>query len=431
MIPMRAKSIVACLVLILTAFASRSNAAEAIVARMTGIIGPSSARFMVEAIERAEERRAECVILEMDTPGGLDESMRQIVKKIMTSRVPVVVYVAPSGSRAASAGVFITMAAHVAAMAPGTNIGAAHPVSIGLGAKVDSVMAGKTVNDAAAYARSIAGRRGRNADWAEDAVRESVSISETEALKLGVIDLIAPSLKALLDSLDGRTVAVEEKTFVLNTKDAAIVEMKMSWSDRLLAVITNPNVAYVLFMLGLLGLYFELSTPGAVLPGVVGAICLILAFFAFQVLSVSYTGVLLIILAIVLFIVDVKAATHGALTVGGLVAMTFGSIMLFNDPDPALRVSLQVIVPVVLVTGAFFVVGVYLSIRSLRKRPTTGGDALVGQEGDARTPVDGKGGRVFVAGAHWNAFSDGEIAEGKRVRVVEVKGMSLKVEEIR
>jgi membrane-bound serine protease (ClpP class) len=431
MIPMRAKSIVACLVLILTAFASRSNAAEAIVARMTGIIGPSSARFMVEAIERAEERRAECVILEMDTPGGLDESMRQIVKKIMTSRVPVVVYVAPSGSRAASAGVFITMAAHVAAMAPGTNIGAAHPVSIGLGAKVDSVMAGKTVNDAAAYARSIAGRRGRNADWAEDAVRESVSISETEALKLGVIDLIAPSLKALLDSLDGRTVAIEEKTFVLNTKDAAIVEMKMSWSDRLLAVITNPNVAYVLFMLGLLGLYFELSTPGAVLPGVVGAICLILAFFAFQVLSVSYTGVLLIILAIVLFIVDVKAATHGALTVGGLVAMTFGSIMLFNDPDPALRVSLQVIVPVVLVTGAFFVVGVYLSIRSLRKRPTTGGDALVGQEGDARTPVDGKGGRVFVAGAHWNAFSDGEIAEGKRVRVVEVKGMSLKVEEIR
>jgi membrane-bound serine protease (ClpP class) len=357
--------------------------------------------------------------------------MRQIVKKIMTSKVPVVVYVAPSGSRAASAGVFITMAAHVAAMAPGTNIGAAHPVSIGLGAKVDSVMAGKMVNDAAAYARSIAGKRGRNAEWAEDAVRESVSISETEALKLHVIDLVAPSLTALLDSLDGRAVAIEEKTVALHTKGAAIVEMKMSWSDRLLAVITNPNIAYVLFMLGLLGLYFELSTPGAVLPGVVGAICLILAFFAFQVLSVSYTGVLLIILAIVLFIVDVKAATHGALTVGGLVAMTIGSIMLFNDPDPALRASLQVIVPVVLVTGAFFVVGVWLSIRSLRRKPTTGGGALVGQEGDARTPIDAKGGRVFVAGTHWNAFSDGQIAEGKRVRVVEVKGMSLKVEEIR
>lgn len=428
---MRAKSIVACLVLLVAAFASGSNAGEAIVARMTGIIGPSSARFMVEAIARAEERRAECVIIEMDTPGGLDESMRQIVKKIMTSRVPVVVYVAPSGSRAASAGVFITLAAHVAAMAPGTNIGAAHPVSIGLGAKVDSVMAGKMVNDAAAYARSIAGKRGRNTVWAEDAVRESVSISETEALKLRVIDLIAPSLEALLDSLDGREVAIEEKTVALHTKGAAIVEMKMSWSDRLLAVITNPNIAYVLFMLGLLGLYFELSTPGAILPGVVGAICLILAFFAFQVLSVSYTGVLLIILAIVLFIVDVKAATHGALTVGGLVAMTFGSIMLFNDPDPALHASLQVIVPVVLVTGAFFVVGVYLSIRSLRKKPTTGGGALIGQEGDARTAIGDTGGSVFVAGAHWNAFSDEKIAEGKRIRVIEVKGMSLKVEEIR
>ena len=428
---MKAKSIVPCLVLLLAALASRSNAGEMIVARMAGIIGPPSARFMVEAIARAEERRAECVILEMDTPGGLDESMRQIVKKIMTSRVPVVVYVAPSGSRAASAGVFITMAAHVAAMAPGTNIGAAHPVSIGLGAKVDSVMAGKAVNDAAAYARSIAGRRGRNADWAEDAVRESVSISETEALRLRVIDLIAPSLQALLDSLDGRVVTIEEKTFALNTKGAAIIEMKMSWSDRLLAVIANPNIAYVLFMLGLLGLYFELSTPGAVLPGVVGAICLILAFFAFQVLSVSYTGVLLIILAIVLFIAEAKTATNGVLTAGGLVAMIIGSIMLFNDPDPALHASLQVIVPVVLVTGAFFIVGVYLSIRSLRKKPTTGGEALVGQEGDARTPVDGKGGRVFVAGAHWNAFSDGQIAEGKRVRVVEVKGMSLKVEEIR
>jgi membrane-bound serine protease (ClpP class) len=428
---MRTKSIVACLVLILAAFAPRSNAAEAIVARMNGIIGPSSARFMVDAIGRAEDRGAECAVLEMDTPGGLDESMRQIVKKIMTSRVPVVVYVAPSGSRAASAGVFITMAAHVAAMAPGTNIGAAHPVSIGLGAKVDSVMAGKMVNDAAAYIRSIAGKRGRNAAWAENAVRESVSISETEALKLRVIDLVAPSLAALLDSLDGRKIAIDEKTLTLRTKGAAIVEMKMTWSDRLLAVITNPNIAYILFMLGLLGLYFELSTPGAVLPGVVGAICLILAFFAFQVLSVSYTGVLLIILAIVLFIVDAKAATHGALTAGGLVAMTFGSIMLFNDPDPALHASLQVIVPVVLVTGAFFVVGVYLSIRSLRKKPTTGGEALVGQEGDARTAVDGKGGKVFVAGAHWTAFSDAAIAEGKRVRVIGVKGMSLKVEEFR
>lgn len=409
--------------------ASRAAAAEIVAARMSGIIGPSSARFMVEAIERAEERRAECVVIEMDTPGGLDESMRVIVKRILGARVPVVIYVSPPGSRAASAGMFITVAAHVAAMAPGTNIGAAHPVSIGPGAKVDSVMAGKTVNDAAAYARSIAGRRGRNADWAEDAVRESVSISETEAVRLRVVDLVAPSLEALLDSLDGRRIAVGDTTLALSAKGASIVEMRMSWSDRLLAVITNPNVAYILFMLGLLGLYFELSTPGAVLPGVVGAISLILAFFAFQVLSVSFTGALLIVLAIVLFIAEAKTAGYGILLAGGLIAMVIGSIMLFNDPDPALRASLQVVVPVVIVTAAFFVVGVYLSIRAMRKRPTSGGEALVGQEGDARTPVDRKGGRVFVAGTHWNAFSDEPIAEGKPVRVVEVKGMSLKVEE--
>ncbi len=426
---MRAKSIVACFVLLLSAFAPRADAAEIVVARMSGIIGPSSARFMVEAIGRAEERGAECVIIEMDTPGGLDESMRVIVKKIMGARVPVVVYVAPPGSRAASAGVFITMAAHVAAMSPGTNIGAAHPVSIGPGAKVDSVMAGKTVNDAAAYVRSIAGTRGRNADWAENAVRESVSISETEALKLRVVDLVAPSLEALLDSLDGRPVAIGDTTLVLRAQGAALVEMGMSWSDRLLAIITNPNVAYILFMLGLLGLYFELSTPGAVLPGVVGAISLILAFFAFQVLSVSFTGALLIVLAIVLFIAEAKTAGYGILIAGGLISMTIGSIMLFNDPDPALRASLQVIVPVVLVTAAFFIVGIYLSIRALRRRPASGGEALVGQEGDARTPVDRNGGSVFVAGAHWSASSDEPIAEGRPVRVIEVKGMSLKVEE--
>jgi membrane-bound serine protease (ClpP class) len=428
---MRAKSIVPCLVLLLAALAPRSNAGDVVVARMDGIIGPSSARFMIAAIAEAEDRGAECAVIELDTPGGLDESMRAIVKKIMSSRVPVVVYVAPPGSRAASAGVFITMAANVAAMAPGTNIGAAHPVSIGLTSKMDSVMAGKVENDAAAYIRSIASRRGRNEAWAEDAVRESVSIPAAEALKLHVIDLIAPSMEALLDSLDGRTVAIDDKPIVLHTKDARIVEMRMSWSDTLLAVITNPNVAYILFMLGLLGLYFELSTPGAIFPGVVGAISLILAFFAFQVLSVNYTGVLLIILAVVLFIVDVKAATHGALTAGGLVAMTIGSIMLFNNPDPALHASLQVIIPVVAVTGAFFIVGIYLSIRALRKRPASGGSALVGQEGDARTPIDAKGGRVFVAGAHWSAFSDAEIAEGTRIRVIAVKGMSLKVEEIR
>jgi membrane-bound serine protease (ClpP class) len=427
---MKTKTILLCF-LLLAGAASGARAADVFVARMDGIIGPSSAKYMVHAIERAEAEGASCIVFELDTPGGLEESMRTIVKKIMTSKVPVIVYVAPSGSRAASAGVFITVAAHVAAMAPGTNIGAAHPVALGITGKIDSIMAGKALNDAAAYIRSVAGERGRNAIWAEEAVRKSVSISETEALKLDVIDLIAPSTEALLDMLDGRTVTVGRAPVTLKTRNAPVVALEMGWGDRLLAVITNPNIAYILFMLGLLGLYFELSTPGAILPGVTGAISLILAFFAFQTLSVNYAGLLLIILAVVLFIVDVKAATHGALTVGGLVAMTIGSIMLFNDPDPSLHASLQVIIPVILVTGAFFAIGVVLSVKALRRKPSSGGTALVGQEGDARTPISKNGGRVFVAGTHWNALSDADILEGKNVRVVAVKGMTLKVEEVK
>jgi membrane-bound serine protease (ClpP class) len=417
--------------LLLAGTISSAKAGDVLVARMDGIIGPSSAKYMVNTIASAEADSAVCVIFELDTPGGLDESMRMIVKKIMASTVPVVIYVAPSGSRAASAGVFITMAAHVAAMAPGTNIGAAHPVALGISGKIDSVMVGKVLNDASAYIRSIATERGRNAAWVEEAVRKSVSISETEALKLGVIDLIAPSTTTLLEALDGRTLKVAHAEVILKTKEATIINVEMSWSDRLLAVITNPNIAYILFMLGLLGLYFELATPGAILPGVIGAISLILAFFAFQAISVNYAGMFLIVLAVVLFIVDIKAATHGALTAGGLIAMTIGSIMLFNDPDPAMHASLQVIIPVVVVMGVFFAIGVVLSVRALRRKPSSGGSALVGQEGDARTPINKDGGRVFVAGAHWSANSGEEIAEGKRIRVIEVKGMTLTVEEVK
>ena len=427
---MKMKTIVLSL-LLSTALAFGASTGELLVVKVDGIISPASAKFMVHAIERAEAMGAACLVFELDTPGGLDESMRTIIKKIMSSSVPVVVYVAPSGSRAASAGAFITLAAHVAAMAPGTNIGAAHPVTIGTPEKIDKIMGKKMVNDAAAYIRSIAEKRGRNAEWAEAAVTESVSISDTEALKRHVVDLVAPSTAALLDALDGREVVVGEKPVILKTKGAQIVTIEMGWSDRLLHAITNPNIAYILFMLGLLGLYFELSTPGAILPGVVGAICLILAFFAFQALSVNYAGMLLIILAIVLFIVDVKAATHGALTVGGLVAMTIGSIMLFNNPNPAMHASLQVIIPVILVTGAFFVIGVALSIKALRKRPTSGAVALLDQEGDARTLVNKEGGRVFVAGTHWSAVSDEEILEGKRIRVVDIKGMTLTVREVK
>ncbi len=410
---------------------SMAVCAPVLVAKMEGPISPVSARFLAGAVDRANRTKSECLVIMMDTPGGLDESMRQVIKRIMASKVPVVVYVAPQGSRAASAGAFITLSAHVAAMAPGTSIGAAHPVSIGQGGTQDSTMSGKVTNDAAAYIRSIAEKRGRDVAWADSAVRRSVSLSETEALKRHVIDLVAPDLEALLDSLDGRKVAMERDTVTLAVSGVERVEVEMGWRDRFLATIANPNVAYILFMIGLLGLYFEFSNPGAILPGVAGAISLILAFFAFQTLPVNVAGILLILLSIVLFILDVKAATHGILSIGGVIAMFIGSVMLFQTPDPAMRVSMQVIIPVVLVCAAFFIIGVWLSIRTLRTKPTTGDKGLLWQEGDARTEITRDGGSAFVAGAHWAAWSNYTIPKGARVKVVDVKGMKVKVEEIR
>ena len=401
---------------------------EVLVASVVDAITPASGVFIAGAIDRAEKQGAECVIVELDTPGGPVESMRLIVKRILASRVPVIVYVAPSGAHAASAGTFVLAAAHIAAMAPGTTIGAAHPVEMGQSGPMDSNMAAKVTNDLAAYMRTLAAKRNRNAAWLEAAVRESVAISEGEALATNVVDLIATNRAALLQALDGRTVRCGDVDRTIRTQGATIVHLAMNWRDRFLAVIANPSLAYVLFMLGLLGLYFEFANPGTVLPGVVGTISLILAFFAFQVLPVNYAGVMLILLAILLFILDVKAATHGVLSAGGVVAMFIGSVMLFDSPDPGLRLSLTVIVPVVAATAAFFILGVWLSIRAMCRKPTTGAAGLIGEEGDARTDVGPGGGTVFVAGAHWNAVSDGAIAAGARVRVVATIGMALKVE---
>jgi membrane-bound serine protease (ClpP class) len=259
---------------------------------------------------------------------------------------------------------------------------------------------------------------------------ESVALSETEALTNRVIDLIAPSTAALLEAVDGRAVEVGEERATIETRRAVLTRVEMNWRDRFLTTLTNPNIAYILFMLGLLGLYFELSNPGAVLPGTVGAISLILAFFAFQTLPVNYAGILLIILAVVLFILEVLTPTFGALTIGGLIAMFIGSVMLFESPHTTLRVSTQVILPVVLVTGALFILGAWLSIRALRRRPTTGEAGLIGQEGEARTAVTGAGGSVFVAGAHWRAVAAAEIPAGARVRVKGSRGMTLEVEAV-
>jgi len=410
--------------------AANSLAGKALVVKINSVISPITAKYITEAIDQAEIGNAACLVVELDTPGGLDDSMRTIIKRILASKVPVVVYVAPAGSRAASAGAFITIAAHVAAMAPGTAIGAAHPVSLMPSSQMDTNMNAKVTHDAAAYIRSIAEKRGRNIEWAETAVRESVSLSETEALKKKVIDLIAPSTAALLEALDGRSVKMgDDNTVKLQTKGIPAEEFTMNWRDEFLGVIANPNIAYLLFMAGLLGIYFELATPGAILPGVVGAISLILAFFAFQTLSVNIAGVLLIVLGIILFILDVKAATHGVLTTGGLVAMFMGSLMLFGYDNPAMRVSLQVIIPVVFAMGLFFLLGAWLSIRALARKPFSGAAGLIGQKGDARTNIDSREGRVFVAGAHWSAVSKTPISTGSKIVVTGLDGMTLRVDQ--
>ena len=423
----RAMPLLGCLLVLATAPAwARSG--EVHVARVEGIIAPSLADFIVSGIRKAEEARAEVLVLELDTPGGLDLSMRVIIKEILRSSVPVVVYVSPSGARAASAGAFIAIAAHVAAMAPGTNIGAAHPVQMGGGEK-DEEMNRKMVNDAAAYIRGLAERRGRNAAWAEDAVRKSVSITATEAAKLKVIDLVAEDRAELLTKIDGRTIETGGGKVTLKTKAATIVEVEMSFRDKILSVITDPTIAYLLLILGMAGLYFELSTPGAVLPGVLGGISLILAFYALQTLPINYAGLLLIILGIILFIAETQVTSHGVLTAGGIVAMLLGSLMLIDSPAPFLQISLSAILGVTAATAGFFAVVVGAAVRAARRQPTTGREGLIGQAGVVRTPLKPEG-TVFLRGELWKARCDEAVEPGERVEVTGVSGLTLTVRKL-
>ncbi len=394
--------------------------------QIEGAIGPVSTTFYIEALREAEENYAECLIVELDTPGGFDVSMRQAIKEMMASEVPTVVYVHPSGSRAASAGAFMLLAAHVAAMAPGTNVGAAHPVQLG-GGETDSTMAAKVENDAAAYIKSIADKRGRNAQWAEDAVRKSISSTAEEALEEGVIDLVSPNLAELLDDLHGMEVETASGTRVLDVKDATINRISMGTKERILSAIADPNIAYILMMVGFFGLFFELSNPGAIFPGIAGSICIILAFYALHTLSANYAGVALIILSMIMFILEIKVTSYGALTIGAVISLTLGSIFLFDYPRTLLRVSWSVLIPAVIAITAFFVFAVGKGLRIQRKRAASGAPALLDRVGEARTNVDSSGGTVFVAGEHWSAFSDVPIAEGTKVKVVSVDRQGVKV----
>ncbi|MFH2011157.1 MAG: nodulation protein NfeD [Pseudomonadota bacterium] len=410
------------------AFFTSANSPHVNVARIDSVINPVVVEFIAESIDKSIKDGAECLIIELDTPGGLDLSMRKIVKNILSADIPIIVYVSPGGARAASAGVMITLASNIAVMAPGTNIGAAHPVTMG-GQKIDKEMEKKVVNDAAAYIKSIAEKRGRNANWAEDAVRKSVSITEKEALSLKVIDLIAPDIKTLLEKIDGKQVKTGKGVLTLRTKNAKPVFINMGIRHNILNILSNPNIAYVLMMIGFLGLYFELAHPGVIFPGVIGAISLILAFFAFQTLPINYAGILLIVLAIILFIVEVKVTSFGLLTIGGIVSMLLGSLMLFESPVPYLRVSWSVVIPVVLGTSALFILSATLAFRAYLSKPTTGMEGLEGEIGVAKTEILQEG-KVFIHGEYWNAYSDEVIPEGEKVRVLKVDSLQLKVERL-
>jgi membrane-bound serine protease (ClpP class) len=418
-----AGALVLALLLAVWPSAAAGAAGDVYILRVADAISPGTAEFIHSGLSKAEREGAGCVIIELDTPGGLAESMRRIVQDILASPLTVVVYVSPGGARAASAGVMITLAADIAAMAPGTNIGAAHPVGAG-GQAVEGPMADKVVNDMVAHARSVAERRGRNAQWAEKAIRESVSATETEALKEGVIDLIARDTADLIRQIDGRTPAGKGRLALDPARTTAVEE---GLRTRVLRAVGNPNIAYLLLMIGLAGIYFELAHPGAVLPGVVGGICLVLAFFALQTLPVNIAGILLIALAVVFFILEMKLTSYGMLSVAGTAALLLGSLMLFEGEAPEARLAWTVLLPTLLAVSLFFTAVAWAVFRAQRPRPRTGAEGLVGEVGVVKQALE-PGGRVLVHGELWNAVGRMPFAAGARVRVVRVTGLTLEVE---
>ena len=395
------------------------------IVKVADAIGPGTAEFIKNSIEKAEAEEAACIIIELDTPGGLAESMRLIIQDILGSQVPVVVYVSPAGARAASAGVMITMAADIAAMAPSTNIGAAHPVGAG-GKDISGKMSEKVINDMVAHAKSVAEERGRNKEWVEQAIRESVSVTETEALKENIIDLIAKDTDDLIRQLKGRKIKGKG---VITLDKAEKVIVKPSLRTKILKTISNPNIAYILLMIGFAGLYFELSHPGAIFPGVIGGIALVLAFFALQTLPVNYAGILLIILAIIFFIMEMKISSYGLLSVAGIVSLLLGSLMMFKDTGPDMRLSLKVLLPTIILISGFFVFVAGLVFRAQMAKPRTGTKGLVGEIGMVKKALAPEG-KVFVHGELWNAKAEKAIDEGAKVRVVSVVNLMLEVEPL-
>lgn len=407
------------------------SAQKVVSIKIDGSINPASAAFIKKAIDKGADEKAECVLIHLNTPGGLLKSTRVIVSDILESPVPVVVFVSPGGAHAGSAGVFITMSAHIAAMAPSTNIGAAHPVN--LQGAMDSTMNDKTTNDAAAFVRAIAEKRKRNLEWAEEAVRKSVSITEVEAVQKKVVDIVAQNEKDLLKQIYGRAVQIDGENKTLKTLKARVEHLEMNFSEKFLNMISDPNIAYILMMLGFYGILFELYSPGAIAPGVIGVICLILAFYAMHTLPVNYAGLALILVAFVLFILEVKMTSYGILGIGGVAALTLGSIMLIRA-DSALefmKISWGVIVPTTLITAAFFLFLVGLAVKGQKLRSTTGMEGIIGEEGITLANLEPTG-MVRVHGELWNAEStSGNIEKGKKIMVKAIHNLTLYVEQIK
>ena len=411
------------LCLILTG--SPACAGEIVLAGYEGVINPVAAEYLHDALAFAHSSGAQALIFKLDTPGGLDTSMRLMIKDMTGSPIPVIVFVSPSGGRAASAGVFITMAAHVAAMAPGTNIGAAHPVAMG-GGEMDNTMKEKVENDAAAYIKSIAEQRGRNVSWAEDAVRKSISATEQEALKLKIIDMVAENIPALVKQLNGRKIVLPTGSITLSSETATLREFPMGTRLELLKTLSDPNIAYLLMSIGTIGIMAELYSPGAILPGIIGAISLILAFYSLQSLPVNYAGALLVILGVVFLLLEISVTSYGLLALGGLAAMTLGGLLLIKSDAPFMQVSLSFLLPTVITVGALVGTIIWMAAKGGRRGPVTGVEGMIGSIGIAKTDLNPRG-QIALHGEIWEAISQTPIRQGEAAEVTSIEGLTVKV----
>jgi len=399
------------------------------VLKANGDVNPVMERYIDRGIDEAEDAKAIAVVIELDTPGGLMSSMEDIVKRIEKDRIPVIVYVSPKGAKAASAGTFITMAANIAAMAPSTRIGAASPVGAG-GEDIEGTLGKKVTEDAVAYAKSIANYRGRNAEWAEQAVREAVSATETEAVDLNVVDMVADDLPSLLEAVDGREVQLVDRAVTLATKDAEIVHNNMNLAERFLDLISDPNIAFLLLSLGSIALFYEIVNPGQIFPGVFGAIALIIAFFSLSVLPFNWAGVILIFLAFALFIAEIFVTSGGILAIGGVVALVLGGLLLTWGNPPEFQVSKWLVYGLGASIGAFFLFVITSIIRIRRQPVVVGSHTLIGRRAVTRSPLDPDG-MVFVDGEYWTAtLEDGSVEEGEEVVVTAVEGLKLMVRKV-